>query len=127
MLIERNRLAVGLELTADVIAGAGDDVLSIHHRDLRHRHLVLGQCAGLIGADDRRRTEGLHGRQAANESMAFHHLLHPQRQADGHHSGQALGNRSDRQADRNHEELGDHGNSQRLAGQNGAQNADEEH
>ncbi len=66
-------------------------------------HLVLGEGAGLIGADDGGRTEGLDRRQAADEGMAVDHLAHAQGQADGDHGRQAFGHGGDGQADGDHE------------------------
>ena len=55
-------------------------------------HLVLGEGAGLIGADDARGAKGLDGAQLLHEGVALAHAL------DGHGEGQR---------DRGEQSLGD--------------------
>ena len=54
---------------------------------MRDGHDVLSQGSRLVRADDGRRTEGLDGFQAPDETVLGGHALRRQRQADGH-SGQ---------------------------------------
>jgi len=71
------------------LAGSGD------HRG--HRHLVAGEGAGLVRADDRRRSERLDGGQLLDDGVLAGHALDPQRQHDREDGGQALGHRRHRQ------------------------------
>ena len=66
---------------------------------LRDRHLVLGQRAGLVGADDRGAAERLDRGQAADQRVALDHPLHAERERDGDHGRQRLGHDGDRQRD----------------------------
>src|ERR1043166_5268641 len=72
---------------------------------LHHRHLVLGEGAGLVGADHRGAAQGLDGGELADERMALDHRAHAEREADRDHRRQPFGDRRDREADRGHEEL----------------------
>ena len=71
-----------LLLQIDLVA---DDV------EYDHGHAVLGEGAGLVGADDGDRAQGLHGRQLADERLAAQHPLRAQREGHGDDGGQALG------------------------------------
>jgi hypothetical protein len=70
-------------------AGPGD------HRG--HRHLVAGQGAGLVRADDRCRSQRLDRGQLLDDGALAGHALDPQRQHDRQDGRQALGHRRDRQ------------------------------
>ena len=65
-----------------------------------HCHQVLGQGAGLIGADGIHRTERLDHRQPAHYGVAAGHLAGAQGQGEGQHDRQALGNGGDGQTER---------------------------
>jgi hypothetical protein len=62
-------------------------------------HHVLGERAGLVGADDRDRPQGLDRRQLADQRVASQHPLRADRQGERHHGGQALRDHGDRHAD----------------------------
>ncbi len=95
----RDRAIGGIALAAHGIAPAG-------HHDRRHRHLVPGQRAGLVGADHRHRANRLDRRQPPHDGMAPRHRLHADGQRDGHHRRQPLGDRRHRHADHDHEQVG---------------------
>ena len=82
-----------------VLAGLGHDAC--------RRHLVAGQRAGLVGADDRHRAQRFGGRQAADDGMARRHALHADGQRDRHDRRQALGDGRYRDADHHHEGVAD--------------------
>lgn len=54
---------------------------------LGHTHLVGGECAGLIGADDRGATQRLHRRQASDNGVLLGHTAGTKSQASGDDSG----------------------------------------
>ena len=62
-------------------------------------HLVPGQGAGLVRADDGGRAERLDGGQPADEGAHAGHALHAQRQRHGGDGGQPLGHGRDGQRD----------------------------
>ena len=70
---------------------------------IHHGHLVLGEGAGLIRADHLRAAEGLHGGELADDRLAAAHLGHAQREHDGHHGHQALGDGGDGERHGHHE------------------------
>lgn len=55
---------------------------------LGHTHLVGGECASLIGADDRGAAQGLHGGQASDNGVLLGHTAGAQGKAGGDDSGQ---------------------------------------
>lgn len=63
-----------------------------------NRHLVGCQCASLIGADDRRASEGFDGRQAADDGVLLGHTTGAKSQASGDDGWQTLGNGSNSQS-----------------------------
>ena len=70
---------------------------------VHHGHLVLGQGAGLVRADDLGAAQGLHGGELADDGVALGHVGHADGQHDGHHRGQALGDGGHSQAHGHHE------------------------
>ena len=74
-----------------VVAGTGDDVAG--------GHLVLGQGAGLVRADDGDRAQRFNRGQAAGDRLALCHALHAKRQRDGEDGRQPFGNGGDGEAD----------------------------
>ncbi len=66
---------------------------SAAHPAFFHRHAVLGQRAGLVGADHADSAQRLHGGQPAHDGIHLHHPGNAQSQADGHHRRKAFGNR----------------------------------
>ncbi len=63
--------------------------------DPLHRHLVLGEGARLVGADDGGAAQGLHGGQFADDGPAVSHAGYPDGQGDGHGGRQSFGYGSD--------------------------------
>ena len=57
---------------------------------LLHRHPVLGEGPGLVGADHTGAPQGLHGGQLLHDGPPGGHPPHPQGQHDGNDGGQAL-------------------------------------
>ena len=55
-----------------------------------HLHPVLGEGAGLVGADYLSTAQRLHRRQPPDHRSLAAHAGHPHRKHDGHHRGQAL-------------------------------------
>ena len=81
------------------LAGGGD-----HAPD---RHLASGEGAGLVGADDRRRAEGLDRGELLDDGVVRGHPLHAQGQHDRQDRRQPLGHRRDGQGDAE-QQGGDH-------------------
>lgn len=55
---------------------------------LGHTHLVGGECASLVGADDRGAAQGFHGRQASDNGVLLGHTAGTKSEAGGDDSGQ---------------------------------------
>ena len=72
---------VGDERRGRVVTGAGDVGRAGWCPHLDHGHLVAGEGAGLVGADERGRTERLDRLQTPNEGVAAGHALRAHRQA----------------------------------------------
>ena len=70
-------------------------------------HPVLGQRAGLVGADHVRRAERLDGAQALDHRAAAHQLANADRERERDHRQQALRHVAHEQADREHHRIGD--------------------
>ena len=68
-------------------------------------HLVLGQGAGLVGADHGRAAQRLHRRQPPDHRAPPGHPPDADRQRDGHGGREPLRDRPDRQRDRRAEHL----------------------
>ena len=83
--------AVQQHLPLRCVADAGQFHASAGGDDGAHGHLVLGQRARLVRADDRGRTERLHRRQLAHDGVALDHALHAQRQHDRENGRQPFG------------------------------------
>ena len=81
------------------IAAAADLEYAFGREDALYRHLVPGECAGLVGTDHRHRTQRLDRGKAADDGIAPRHALHADGQHDGHDGRQAFRYRGDRQAD----------------------------
>ena len=62
-----------------------------------HRHPVLGEGAGLVGADDGGAAKGFHGRQLANDGPPLGHAVHAYGQGDRHDRWQLFRDRAHRQ------------------------------
>ena len=74
---------------------------------LLHMHAVLGERAGLVGADDRHGAHRLAGVHLAHEVVGLEHPPHGHRQRQRDRHRKPLGNRHDDDGHRNHEDLQD--------------------
>ncbi len=72
----RQRAAVRLQLAVEVVAGARHLEGMPGAPQPAHRHAILGQRSGLVGADHRAAAERLHGRQSPHHDVAPRHTLH---------------------------------------------------
>ena len=72
---------------------------------LHHRHLVLGQSTGLVGADDLRAAQRLHGGEPPDDGVALTHVGHADAQYHRHHGGQTLRDGGHGQRHGHHERL----------------------
>ena len=85
---------VGVQINRS-ITGRQFAVVEVHRRareaPLVDRHLVFGEGARLVRADDACGAERLHGGELAHEGVALGHAPHPTGQRDGGHDGQPLG------------------------------------
>ena len=72
---------------------------------VHHGHLILGEGAGFIRADDLGAAQGLHRRQAADHRAALAHIGDADGQHHRHHRGQALGYGGHGQGHGHHEGL----------------------
>ena len=79
--------------------------------DGRDAHAVLGQSAGLVGADDVRRPERLDGAETFHHGALAHQLAHAHGQRESDHRQQPLRHVADQETDGK-----DHGIGQRQAG-----------
>ena len=99
------RGASGLDAALGRVAHAGDLVLARGRPQVVDGHLVLGERAGLIGADDARGAEGLDGVQLLHEGVAAAHALHRHGERQGDRGQQALGDEGHHHAQREDEGL----------------------
>ena len=98
-------VAVPQERAARSIALARDFDEVLPSGDGLHHHLVTGQGAGLVGADDADRAQRFDGGQSADDRVAPCHSLHADRQRDRHDCRQPLGNCRHREADAGEEHV----------------------
>ena len=98
-------LAVLLDLALGRVAVAADLVLGLGRGGRHDHHLHQGQGAGLVGADARHRTQGLHRRQAPDDRVAARHALHADGQRDRDERRQAFRDQRHRDADDGLEQL----------------------
>ena len=75
---------------------------------IHHRHLVLGQGSGFVGADHLGAAQGFHSSQPPDHRIAFGHIGHADGQHHGDHRGQSLRNGRHRQRYRHHEGIQNH-------------------
>ena len=78
VILGEHGLLADVDLALGRVADACDLVLVARGPEVVDRHLVLGEGAGLVGADDARRTEGLDRGELLHEGVALGHAL------DGH-------------------------------------------
>ena len=88
-------LAIGLDIAYGRVTDSRDLVLALNGPQVIDSHLVLGEGAGLIGADNARRAQSLNGAELLHQGVALAHALngHGERQRD--RGQQALGNKGD--------------------------------
>src|SRR3989337_1891592 len=92
-------LAAGLVAAAAYVVQAGAGVEAYGH------HLVLGQGAGLVGADEAGTAQGLDGGELADEGVAARHALHADGEGDGDDGRQPLGDGGNGRGDGGEEQL----------------------
>ena len=84
---------------------------------VHHGHLVLGQGAGLIRADDLGAAQGLHRGQAADDGAALGHIGDADAQHHGDHGGKAFRDGGHRQRHGDHEGVQHHVQGERTGTQ----------
>ena len=136
--LAESRVRVGLhvaaicqrELSIRCEADPADLVLDTAGHDAADRHLVLGERARLVGADDGSAAEGLGGRKAPDQGVAAGHVSGRECEDRSHEHRQHFGNRSDDQGHRREEavdQLEADGIAEREVESAEAQDADHEH
>ena len=94
-LLVMHRFAVHPDLADRFVPDPGDVDFDRRRHDLHDRHLVAGQGAGLVGADHRRRPEGLHRREPLHDRPLRGHALDAERQDHREDRRQTLWHRRD--------------------------------
>jgi len=106
---ERDRPSPGVALTADgavgIVAEAARLVTGQRGHEAAHRHLVLRERPGLVGADGRDRSECLDRGELPRDGVPLRHLLHADRERDRDERGKPLGDGSHGEADRRRDQL----------------------
>ena len=113
-------LALGLTLVVQVgvvAQGHGSGQGGSLAQMLDHRHLVLGQGAGLIGTDDLGAAQGFHGGQTADDGVALAHVGDADGQHHRDHGGQTFRDGRHSQRHRHHE-----GGQDRIQGEGAGHN-----
>ncbi len=100
-----DQLPVERDLALRRVAGAADQVVAGAGDDVAGGHLVLGQRAGLVRADDGHRTQRFDRGELAGDRVAAGHTLHAEGQRDGQDGRQAFGNGGDGEADGGEEDF----------------------
>ena len=95
------------DLTLGPVADTGHLVLPAGLPHRLHRHLRLGQSAGLVGADDRGRAESLDRRQPFDQRVPAGHAADRHGQRHRHRGRQPLGHQGHHHAEREHERAND--------------------
>ena len=101
------RHTFGGEVALRDVAAAADLDQRAGREDRAYRHLVAGQRTGLVGADNRRGTQRLDGRQLAHDGIGGRHASHADAQPHGDDRRQRLGDGRDRQRHGEQEEAED--------------------
>ena len=101
------RHTFGGEVALRDVAAAADLDQRAGREDRAYRHLVAGQRTGLVGADHRRGTQRLDGRQLAHDGIGGRHASHADAQPHGDDRRQRLGDGRDRQRHGEQEEAED--------------------
>jgi len=94
---------VPVELSAWLVAVAGDPEMGISYHEPADRHGVLGESSGFVRADHCGGAQRFHRRELANQRILANHATHAQRKRDGDDRGQPFWDGGDRQAN-GHEE-----------------------
>ena len=97
---------VGMKLAAWFVAHAAYGIVPLGGDNVAHRHLVAGQRAGLVGADDRHGPERLHTREPPHEGVAPRHPLQSDRQHERHYRRQSFRHGGHGKADRSQQQIG---------------------
>ena len=92
-------------LSFGCVSDAGELVAAPARKYFLHRHLVLGERPGLVGAYDRRRSQRLDGGQLAYDRAPLRHPRDAYREHDRDGGWEPLGDRADGQRHRGHERL----------------------
>jgi hypothetical protein len=98
-------LALDAHFAVRPVAFAGDFIALARDVERAHGHLADRQGAGLVRADDRRRTERLDGRQFAHQRAAAGHAQHAEREGHRDDGRQPFRHGGDGEADGGHEQL----------------------
>jgi hypothetical protein len=99
-------LALPLEGSLRGVSRAADgDALVVRQPERLHRHLVLGEGAGFIRADDVGGAQGLHGGQTPDDGAPPGHALHADGQGDGHRHREPLGHQRHHLAEGHHKNV----------------------
>jgi len=107
----------GLQGALRVVSVPAGDELPAARPQAEHRHLVLGEGAGLVRADDRGAAQRLHRREALHQCVAGGHALDAHGQRQGYRREETLRNKGHDDAHAEDERLrGVHPGDQRADG-----------
>ncbi|TPW10823.1 MAG: hypothetical protein FD127_3552 [Acidimicrobiaceae bacterium] len=81
------------------VARAFDGHRTLRAPGLQHGHLVAGERAGLVGADERGGPQRFYGFEPADQHLSLRHLFGAPGQRQGHRGQQRLGDQRHRDAD----------------------------
>ena len=105
MARRHNSPALAPNLTGWRVTRSGDLEELSAGEDLLHGHLILGESARLVGADDRGAPKGLHSGQFSHDGTPRCHALHTHGKHDGHCCWQTLRDGPNSQRHRSHEQV----------------------
>ncbi len=100
-----DRLSLEADLAFGIVTAPGDLVAAAPGTNGEDRHLILGQGAGLVRADDGGAAEGFHGGQLADDGATVRHAGDADGEHDGERRGQSFGNGADGEGDGRHEHV----------------------
>ena len=103
--IAGDRLALPADPAVGTITFAGNLITLVGGHSRGHHHFVTGERAGLVGADDRYRTQGFDHRHPANHRLATGHLAYTNGKGNGKNGRQAFRNGCHREPHHRHEQL----------------------
>ncbi|KIH86937.1 hypothetical protein SPBR_08256 [Sporothrix brasiliensis 5110] len=104
---QRARMAIGTLQNQSIACFVGGHGPLAANGTLGDDHLVLGQGASLVGADNGDGAERLDGAQRLAEDAVLAHHVGTDGHAGGEGDGQALGHKGDGDGDGGHDEAGD--------------------